>query len=270
MQYRLWREADLPGLKDLWTLAFGDGGDYVDNFFQQFSGLVYVAEDGGVLLAMTAVFDTQLHRHGEPYKMGYLYAVATHPQHEKKGIASGLLAFLYGDLGERGYAGVTTVPATPSLHHFFGKNGFLEYFDYGVLPLTGTFSGMEEISPKEYGIRRGEILEQAFGTGEMAYISLQEEGYAYQASICALGCGGLFWDGKTLLAVEQSSGGEVVVKECLGTEDCFGDYQACTVTEGRGLPGTGKTVAFGMIQWLGATPQDWTDTERGYLGFAFD
>lgn len=270
VKYRLWREEDLATLKDLWKKAFFDEDEYIENFFAQFTGLFYVAEELGQVIGMTAVFDSRLHRLGRCHKMGYLYAVATHPDHRSRGIASGLLAHLYGDLREQGYEGVTTVPAKKSLFAFFGGEGFSTYFQCGELGEGADFSKMEPISAKEYVIRREEILGQVSEEKGLAYITLEQEGYEYQATLSAMGKGGLYWDGTTLMAVEGEE--SLLVKECLSLEKatCPRTFQGSQVWLGRGLPFEGETVDFGMIQWLVKAPQDWTEAERGYLGFGFD
>ena len=51
---------DIPRQRELWALAFGDDGAYVDNFYQNYyrPERVLVLEDDGVIQSMTAWFDT--------------------------------------------------------------------------------------------------------------------------------------------------------------------------------------------------------------------
>ena len=51
---------DIPRLRELWYLAFGDDGAYVDNFFDTYykPERMLVLEEDGVVQAMTAWFDT--------------------------------------------------------------------------------------------------------------------------------------------------------------------------------------------------------------------
>lgn len=270
MLFRMSTEEEIPVLKTLWKLGFGDEGAYVENFFRQFAKPLYVAEESGEIVAMTAVFDSTFHYEGQGYLFGYLYAVTTHPDQEKKGIASGLLAYIYEDLAKMGYAGVTTVPATPSLHGFFGRNGFQDYFDYGSLPCGGAMGDRKPISTEDYLQKREEIMAQWQKDSNCGYISLHLDGFAYQKSVCDLGEGGFFWSGEQLMAVEQATEGAVVVKECLSLSPCtVGEtYGQLSVLEGRGLPQGQGDYAFGMIQWF--VPSPLKDSGRGYLGFAFD
>lgn len=262
MEFRLSKEEDVAQLKELWRLGFGDEGPYVENFFRQYHkpSLMYVGEEGGELVGMTAIFDTVLHRGGKEHSFAYLYAVTTRPDQEKKGIAGGLLSFLYGDLKKRGFEGVTTVPATVSLHSFFGKQGFEEYFVHDLLPLEEV-GEMERISALDYGKGRAERLENC------DYITLKAEGYEYQGSVSALGRGGFFATKDGLFVAEEGSENRVIVKECFGP--CPSSVEGLEVMEGRGVANSSQPTAFGMIQWFDL-PLDWSKEERGYLGLAFD
>ncbi len=53
---------DIPALRELWKLAFGDSESYIDNFFDTYyrPERVLVLEDGGAVRSMTAWFDTSL------------------------------------------------------------------------------------------------------------------------------------------------------------------------------------------------------------------
>lgn len=60
MDTRLSFPADIPALRALWSLAFGDDGAYVDNFFHTYyrPDRVLVLEEEGQVRSMTAWFDT--------------------------------------------------------------------------------------------------------------------------------------------------------------------------------------------------------------------
>ena len=143
-QIRLGTPGDAARERELWQLAFGDDGAYVDNFYQTYykPERMLLLEEDGVVQSMTAWFDTQLVLPGEGrFRAAYLYAVATDPAARGRGLAGRLLAG--ADEYFRGLAipAVTTVPAEPSLHNFFGANGFRECFtllqedlDPGELP----------------------------------------------------------------------------------------------------------------------------------------
>ena len=140
---RFSRPDDLPTLRALWTLAFGDSEEYMDNFFRRYyrPERMVVLEEEGTVRAMTAWFDTDfLLPGGGKYRAAYLYAVATHPACRGRGLAGELLARADDLFREMAIPAVTTVPAEPSLHNFFGANGFRECFCHDEVQLTPSSS----------------------------------------------------------------------------------------------------------------------------------
>ncbi|MFI3255115.1 MAG: GNAT family N-acetyltransferase [Eubacteriales bacterium] len=257
---------DLEGLKKLWKLAFHDEDEYIDHFFRRYSPKqMFLVKSEGEIIGMTYYFPSLLHRKGKAYTFAYLYGVATHPEMEKRGIASGLLSYIYSTLEKEGFDGVTTVPATPSLHGFFGKNGFSDYFVYEKKEGLSLSGEVERISGGEFAQRREDILQNQ----DMPYITLQEDGFAYQEGVCALGKGGFFRKGDDVFCVEQGGEDVMIVKEAFGENP---PDVALSMLESRFLPQkiTGDEVNFGMIQWFSSCPEDWAEGERGYLGLAFD
>ena len=82
--------ADIPAQRQLWQLAFGDDGAYVDNFYTAYyrPERVLVLEEAGAVRAMTAWFDTAFVVPGRgEFRAAYLYAVATHPEWRGRGLA---------------------------------------------------------------------------------------------------------------------------------------------------------------------------------------
>lgn len=60
LQTRISTPADIPRQRELWQLAFGDDGAYVDNFYHTYykPERMLMLEEDGVVQAMTAWFDT--------------------------------------------------------------------------------------------------------------------------------------------------------------------------------------------------------------------
>ena len=278
----------LPRERELWQLAFGDDGAYVDNFYQTYykPERMLLLEEDGVVQSMTAWFDTQLVLPGEGrFRAAYLYAVATDPAARGRGLAGRLLAG--ADEYFRGLAipAVTTVPAEPSLHNFFGANGFRECFtlfqealDPGELPAPAWDNPLRPVSPAEYGAVREKIL------ADCPHIAYPEEALAYQAGCCALSGGGLFAgeteDGPVCACAEGDGAGLVVYKELLGTK-----LRTVLPHLPRMVPGERFLVRgplaqrpaasggwqFGMLKWLSPDREEaWDWSRTAYLGLAFD
>lgn len=284
IQIRISRPEDVTRQRELWRLAFGDEGAYVDNFYRTYyrpERMLLLEEDGEVQ-AMTAWFDTTFvaPERGR-YRAAYLYAVATHPEARGRGLAGQLLAGADRIFREWDIPAVTTVPAEPSLHRFFGRNGFRECFVDGQfsLPRNGRATlpagaALKRLSPGEYRDLREELLA---GT---AHIDLPREALAYQAGACALAPGGGLYavqtsHGRAALCAEGMENGELLVKELL----CPPEDLDWVVER---LPGLlprwssawrtpGGTHPFGMLKWLDPELErswDWSST--AYLGLAFD
>ena len=80
---------DIPRQRELWQLAFGDDGAYVDNFYTTYyrPERMLMLEENGVVQAMTAWFDTTfVIPEAGSYRAAYLYAVATHPAARGRGL----------------------------------------------------------------------------------------------------------------------------------------------------------------------------------------
>lgn len=271
---------DVPRQRELWALAFGDSGPYVDNFYENYyrPHRVLVLEEDGRVQAMTAWFDTEfVLPGGERYRAGYLYAVATHPDCRGRGFAGRLLAYADGYLKEQGCQAVTTVPAQPSLHRFFGANGFRECFTHSQYHQTvfrqDALPAPEPLSPEEYGRRRELLL------AHLPHIAYPADALAYQAGCCRISGGGLYAlslpGGPALLCAEGMEDGTLLVKELLTGENAPDQAAKSLKTALPAFGGwyrtIGKMTKFGMLKWLDRElEENWDWSETAYMGLGFD
>lgn len=279
--------ADIPTQRELWKLAFGDPEPYIDNFYSTYyrPERVLVLEEEGVVRSMTAWFDTTFVVPGRgEYRAAYLYAVATHPDCRGKGLAGKLLAGADEYFRSLGIPAVTTVPAEPSLHNFFGANGFRECFRLfedklspQELPDPKGEPVLRPLTPGEYGALREKLL------ADTAHIAYPEDALAYQAGCCRLSGGGLFGgetpEGVVCLCAEGAGDGLVIVKEHLGSPAAkrlsLPDLARVAPAERWLVREPASNGAggwnFAMLKWLDpgmAACWDWDST--AYLGLAFD
>lgn len=277
-QSRTSRVQDVPSLRELWKLAFGDEEDYIHHFFTQYytPERMLVLEEDGQVQAMTAWFDMPVVSvQGVTIPSAYLYAVATHPDYRGKGLAGQLLAFADHWLKEQGFDCVTTVPARPDLHRFFEQNGFMEQFvlmrEEYLPKASETCAVLKRVDAREYNVLREEVL-----TGK-AHVAYAAPALDYQAGVCALSGGGLYRVGERGCACVELSGDEVFVKELLVPET---QREAALAAIAQLYPAKGYQVRtpyggqderwdFAMIKWLIQKPEldEW---ENAYLGLAFD
>lgn len=283
---------DVPAQRELWKLAFGDSDEYIDNFYNTYyrPERVVVLEEDGIVRSMTAWFDTTFVVPGRgEYRAAYLYAVATHPNCRGRGLAGRLLAGADGYFHSLGIPAVTTVPAEPSLHNFFGSNGFRECFR-----ILGGSLRREEIPlppsnllrpalTEEYGRVREELLK------DIPHIAYPADALAYQAGCCALGDGGLFMGdvpaGPVCLCAERAEEDFVIIKELLGPVEAhrlaYRDLPRIAPARRWEIRGPrpqgerpdlrGELGKFGMLKWLDPEAEKaWNWDTVGYLGLAFD
>ena len=283
---------DVPAQRELWKLAFGDSDQYIDNFYNTYyrPERVVVLEEDGAVRSMTAWFDTTLVLPGQgEHRSAYLYAVATHPDCRGRGLAGKLLAGADEYFRSLGIPAVTTVPAEPSLHDFFGANGFRECFrilggklrrDEIPVPPSNV---LRPASTEEYSRVREELLK------DIPHIAYPEDALAYQAGCCALGDGGLFVgeteSGPVCLCAERADGELVIVKELLGPagmgRTVFPDLPRIAPARRWEIRGPrprdarpdlrGNLGKFAMLKWLDPELESaWDWGTVGYLGLAFD
>ena len=276
---------DIPAQRLLWHLAFGDEGAYVDNFYSTYyrPERVLVLEEGGQVRSMTAWFDTTFVVPGRgAYRAAYLYAVATHPDCRGRGLAGRLLAEADRYFRALSIPAVTTVPAEPSLHDFFGANGFRECFVHGAFSCHPENSaaapcapvGLEPLTPMAYTALREECL-----TG-LPHITIPAEMAAYQAGACALTPGGGLYalaapHARAALCAEGMENGQLLLKELLcHPEDLdwvLSRLPSLLPNWSRAYRTPWGDTPFGMLKWLDPEQKDaWDWSRTAYLGLAFD
>lgn len=279
---RLSIPGDIPAQRQLWKLAFGDSDSYIDNFYTAYyrPERVLVLEEDGVIRSMTAWFDTTLVLPGAgEFRAAYLYAVATHPDCRGRGLAAELLRGADDYFRACSIPAVTTVPAQPSLHAFFGKNGFEEFFTLDQhtldpLPLPDEAPGfpLVPVTPKAYGQLRETLL------SDLPHVAYPQDALDYQAGCCAMSGGGLYaahtGRGTAIFCAEGMEDGQLILKELLGPP-------AAREALLRRLPSLlpafsgvyrcpGPSIPFAMLKFLSASSAPLKGHITAYLGLAFD
>ena len=278
---RLSSVTDIPAMRELWALAFGDSGPYMDNFFDNYycPERMIVLEENGLVRAMTAWFDTTFVVPSEgDFRAAYLYAVATHPDCRGKGLAGRLLAWADEYFRTLDIPVVTTVPAEPSLHNFFGANGFEECFSHDELTAPPTAPGpapftLAPVDPKMYGELRETLL------AESPHIRFPVDALTYQDGCCRISGGGLYTAdtgfGPLALCAEGMSDGRLMLKELLGQPsacDALLNHLPKLLPDFSGIYRIpGRNVPFGMVKYLKKSSSiPWNSCFSSYLGLAFD
>lgn len=280
MEFRTGLPADVPGLKALWALCFGDDPGYIDRYFEDLFLPEYMAvcADGPVPVSMVAFLPCTLRAPAGDAPCAYLYAMATHPQYQGRGLGQQLLRFAY-DYARRhqGWAGLTLVPADEGLFHFYAKTDYQTAFYYQSVTWNGTTSSDEgavtPITPEEYRRLRERLLAGVVHLDHslpfLSHLDREVKGTG----------GGLFRltlsGGDPGCAVaERGEDGRWLVKELLAPN---AKLQAALAALARRLNTAALTARtpvwdpsqsrpFGMACWPSPTP----DFSAAYLGLALD
>ena len=235
-------------LKRLWKVVFADPDSFIDSFFQvAFSPdrCQFIEAEGEAVSALYW-FDCEY----QGGKLAYIYAVATHPDHRGKGLASRLMEKTHALLQERGYAGSVLKPAQ-GLFPFYERLGYktcgyIRRFEATAAAVT---SEVKEISPVEYAIlRRTYLPENAIVQEGLTLEFLHTFGRFY-ASNNAIFC--LFRE-------------EPVFFEYLGNPDSAPGILAALRIESAQIPTIGKEIPYAMWHPLNCTKMP------GYLGITLE
>ena len=112
----------IPGLRQLWTEAFGDSDEFLDLFFKTaFSPnrCRCITQETSVVAALYW-FDCS----HKGQKIAYVYAVATSLSHRGQGLCHKLMEDTHVHLKNLGYQHVLLVPGSESLFHFYQSIGY--------------------------------------------------------------------------------------------------------------------------------------------------
>ena len=235
-------------LRKLWKTVFGDTDTFWDSFFTVAYSperCKYYAQDGEAICALYW-FDCTY----DGGKLAYIYAVATHPDHRGKGLASRLMEETHAHLRSLGYAGAVLKPAN-------GLFPFYERLGYETCGYVSRFSAeansapiiLTELTPEAYAAARCEILPRNMIDPDitmLALLSTYARFYAFS--------GGVF-----CVAAE-----EPVIFEYLGDSNFIPGVLAALNINNAEIPTFGNDIPFAMWHPLNCTKMP------GYLGISLE
>ncbi len=292
-EIRLAKAGEATRQKEIWKLCFGDSDQYIDFFYAnryQEDETVLLLQNGEILAMLTMLPITLIAANHSSYNAAMLYAIATHPQYQQRGLATQLMDYAYQYSGRKNIAFSVLVPSETKLFKFYRHQGYQDGFYireakftskgiedlYCGETLHSTISG---ITVEEYNQIRNKHL-----SGRL-YVSYANEEIAYQkklsqqtgADIYGIEIGAI----KGCASIEKISD-KVFIKEILINDELLSvavkhiaqllptqEYLVRTpVFLGSQLGGTIRP--FGMIRANEDTELDILSEDLGYLGIAFD
>lgn len=242
----------LPQLRQLWKLAFGDTEDFMDGFYG--SGFspercrcMAAGED---MAAMLYWFDCEC----QGRRLAYIYGVATHPGYRNRGLCRKLMADTEAVLREQGYWGAILVPQHMPLRKMYAS---MDYGDAGTVSYVNCVASegpvsLRKITAKEYAALRRAFLPGGSVLQEGASLPFLERIYELYA-------------GPDFLLAAFREEGFLWGMELLGNKEAApGILKALGCVKGR-FRTPGKDQPFAMYLPLTETAE-----KPAYFGLAFD
>ena len=238
---------DIPGLRQLWKLAFGDTDAFLDSFF----GTAYspdrcrLLKIQGTVAAALYWFDCSV----ENQKTAYVYAVATHPDFRGQGLCRKLMQETHSLLKAQGYDSVVLVPQDTGLRKMYAAMGYRDATSVSEFTCEpGDPIPLSEVDADTYAALRRTFLPAG---------SVVQEG----ENLRFLTTYARFYRGEDcLLAVSGSQ-----ILELLGSRENAPGIVAALGLEAGSFRTPGKDTPYAMFLPLAETAHMPT-----YFGFAFD
>ncbi|MDD4681496.1 MAG: GNAT family N-acetyltransferase [Clostridia bacterium] len=120
-------KSDLNRIKVIWKLCFEDENSYIDYYFDNRdwqNEMAVLLIDGNIVSMLTMIPVEINSKSGEKVKSAMLYAIATHPQYRKRGLADKLMDWSSSYLLSNEIPLTMLVPAEPELYKFYDGRGY--------------------------------------------------------------------------------------------------------------------------------------------------
>ena len=150
--------SQIPQLRQLWKLAFGDEDAFIEAFFTHgfSSDRCLCITEADTVTAALYWFPTQC----QGQSIAYLYGVATHPDHRGKGLCRKLMEQTHRHLFCQGYSSVILVPQKEHLRQMYQKMGYRNCTSLSEFFCTDDPypAPMHTIDSSEYALLRKDYL----------------------------------------------------------------------------------------------------------------
>ena len=243
--------SDIPGLRQLWKLAFGDTDAFLDIFFS----IAYAPDHCRCIRENDAVSAALywLDMDYEGQQFAYIYAVATDPSCRGRGLCRMLMEDTAAVLTAHGYDSAILVPQDEGLRRMYGGMGYLPATSIDtVFCAASDPCPVRELTAVQYAARRKELLPK----GSLI---------PGQAAVNFLGELARFYVGSDFLAAVSRETEHLRILEYLGNRENASALVAALGATEATLRHPGKGTAFAMYRPLTAACK-----KPEYYPFAFD
>lgn len=296
MEMRRPKTEDLARLKVIWKKSFGEKDTSIDFYFNNRSWkeeMMVFMLDKTIVSMLAMIPTTMMEGDGSRYEAAMLYAVATHPDYQRRGLANMLLEYSNQYLQAKEIPFTMLVPAKDELFEFYGKRGYkTEFYIREAILSCDEIEEMNNsnpcrcdfypVNPKEYNEIRRKLL-----TG-LPHVDYREEEISFQKKESQLYGGDIYRivrdQAVGCAAMERISPKEVLIKELLLPEPYLasavkaipqimpGDQYNVRTPPSFGTTLGGIIRPFGMIRSNKTTVKTARREEGNgaYLGIAYD
>jgi ribosomal protein S18 acetylase RimI-like enzyme len=190
-EVRLAKVGEIARQKEIWQLCFGDSDHYIDFYYAnryKEDETLLLLQDGEIAAMLTMLPIKTITADKRSFNTTMLYAIATHPQYQKRGLATRLIDFACRYLSEKRHTFSVLVPSEQRLFDFYRRQGYCDGFYIRETSFTGKWietmhvgeayqCTISDITPEEYNQRRNKQL-----SGKL-YVSYADEEIAYQKKL---------------------------------------------------------------------------------------
>lgn len=169
-------------LEYIWRACFDDSSSYIryffDNRYNPNNCAVYIDTATGRPVAMLHMLSCTINEDGALIPAQYIYAAATRPDHQRRGIMTYLLEYARRCAVARGQAYMVLVPGTRDLFKFYEKHGF--YTGFHVRSVYMSAKDLRVLAAKnqtEYPKNRRTALSVADISAVRRDVLVDREGY---------------------------------------------------------------------------------------------
>ena len=294
IEVRLAKEGEIVSQKELWKLCFGDQDRYIDFYFTnryKEEETLLLLHNNKIISMLTMIAVRTVFPDNQSFASAMLYAIATHPEYQNRGLATQLMDSCHKYLAINDKVFSMVVPAQQDLINFYHRQGYREGFYLREVVFSrdrinsmkvssSPYCSVFPVEAQAYNAIRGELLQGKF------YIGYEDSEIEYQKKLSQQSetdIYGIDIDGIRGCAVaERITSTKVLIKEILIPEEFIPqvikqiahlipaeEYILRTPAYlGENL--RGRIRPFGMIKAHGKFELEITTEDRGYLGIALD